>query len=68
MEVKGFQIYGDDQYHEYRIKENIIIVISNITIKNNINRPDNDLIAGYSEGPHFPKIILEFLIFRCFGG
>ena len=22
MEVKGFKIYGDAQYHEYRIKEN----------------------------------------------
>ena len=38
MEVKGFEIYGDAQYHEYRIKENITLVISNITIKNNIKR------------------------------
>ena len=38
MEVKGFQIYGDAQYHEYRIKENIILIIRNITMKNNIKR------------------------------
>ena len=35
MEVKWFEIYRDAQYHNYRIKENIILVISNITIKNN---------------------------------
>ena len=38
MEVKGFQIYGYAKYHEYIIKENIILVISNIIIKNNIKR------------------------------
>ena len=38
MEVKWFEIYGDAQYYNYRKKENIILVISNITIKNNIKR------------------------------
>ena len=38
MEVKGFQIYGDAQYQKYRIKENIILVISNIKRKKNIKR------------------------------
>ena len=38
MEVKWFEIYGDAQYHKYRINKNIILVISNITIKNNIKR------------------------------